>query len=168
MQWLCASERIYFTCQNVNASYCLLTLCVLRVCVRLPVLVAYRLLLKHSHYGKDYRVSSMVAPWQLNRVWAELHCLVSTRVTHWEWIVPHTHTHAFMQASLRCGVRAGLCTQSLISDDDRLHTHMGSEAHTNSSTMQQALPGERVHTSRSVFCSRGGLRHCPTPATHCM
>ncbi len=127
---------------------------------------------KDSHYGKDYRVSSMAAPWQLNRVWAGLHCLVSTRVTQSEWMASHTRTHAaYMQACLRCGVWAGLCTQSLISADDRLHTQthtQASEPHTNSANMQQSFPGEQIHTSHSVFCRQGGLHRCPTPATLCI
>lgn len=57
--------RIYFVYQN--ALYCLLTLCTTCVCVCVSLSVCAcqqntNYCKKDSHYGGDYRVSSMVAP----------------------------------------------------------------------------------------------------------
>lgn len=82
-------------------------------------------------YNTHYKLRPIVAPWQLNRVWAGLHCLLSTRITQLRWMASYTRTHSCMWGCLGCGVRTGLCTQSLISVYDRLHTCTLAHTHTH-------------------------------------
>lgn len=85
-------------------------------------------------YNTHYKLRPIVAPWQLNRVWAGVHCLLSTRITQLRWMASYTRTHSCMWGCLGCGVQTGLCTQSLISIYDRLHTctlaHTQTHTHT--------------------------------------
>lgn len=76
---VCALLLYVSVCKScILFAYCM---CATDAFVLLWVLAAHQ---KKDY--KDYRVSIMVAHWQLNRVWAELHCLVSTRVALSEWM----------------------------------------------------------------------------------
>lgn len=146
-------ECIYVMCWYVNALNCLLTLCAWATQSTCKKRKKKRIKMVYD-YNTHYKLRPIVAPWQLNRVWAGLHCLLSTRITQLRWMASYTRTHSCMWGCLGCGVRTGLCTQSLISVYDRLHTctlaHTQTHTHTHSTS-------HRLQEYPPVFPWRSGI-----------
>ena len=174
--------HFFYSSASALWPFCLLCVSDRCMCVCLCVLEVHNYCIKKKkkkdfHYSKDYRVSSMVAPWQLNRVWAGLHCLASTRLTQSEWMPSYTRTVRTHTCKFVWDVA---CEQAYVLNHSstpmtgcaRTHTHSHTRTHTHApgltANMQRPIPGERVHTSHSVFRSQGGPHRCPAPATRCI